>query len=125
AKNDVPADNPTKENYKSATEKLTAAITKATEAKKAIDQEEADFEAAKTAYDAKVKEAEELVAHLADEKYKEIKKTLEEEISATQVLISSQNPTKNKYELATKTLIEQITKATEAKNAIDLDEETA
>ncbi|WP_282456920.1 hypothetical protein, partial [Mycoplasmopsis arginini] len=32
---------PTKENYKSATEKLTAAITKATEAKKAIDQEAA------------------------------------------------------------------------------------
>ncbi|WP_282456465.1 hypothetical protein, partial [Mycoplasmopsis arginini] len=119
AKNDVPADNPTKENYKSATEKLTAAITKATEAKKAIDQEEAEFEAAKTAYDAKVKEAEELVAHLADEKYKEIKKTLEEEVATAKNDVPADNPTKENYKSATEKLTAAITKATEAKKAID------
>ncbi|WP_282459857.1 hypothetical protein, partial [Mycoplasmopsis arginini] len=48
---------------------------------------------AKAAYNAKVKEAEELVAHLADEKYKEIKKTLEEEVATAKNDVPADNPT--------------------------------
>ncbi|SGA27402.1 Uncharacterised protein [Mycoplasmopsis arginini] len=121
AKADVPADNPTKENYKSATEKLTAAITKATEAKKAIDQEIAEFEEAKNSYNEKVSEAEQLVTQLTtdDNKYQQIKETLETEVAAAKADVPADNPTKENYKSATEKLTAAITKATEAKKAID------
>ncbi|WP_206601201.1 hypothetical protein, partial [Chlamydia abortus] len=106
-------DNPTKENYKSATEKLTAAITKATEAKKAIDQEIAEFEEAKNSYNEKVSEAEQLVTQLTtdDNKYQQIKETLETEVAAAKADVPADNPTKENYKSATEKLTAAITKA--------------
>ncbi|MDP4043201.1 hypothetical protein, partial [Mycoplasmopsis arginini] len=75
--------------------------------------------AAKTAYNEKVKEAEELVNQLADEKYKEIKKTLEEEVATAKADVPSENPTKENYKSATEKLTAAITKAITAKETID------
>ncbi|MDI3349440.1 hypothetical protein [Mycoplasmopsis arginini] len=72
-------------------------------------------------YNAKVKEAEELLTQLKKDssKYSTIISHLEEELAAAKAAVSLQNSGKEEYQIATKGLTEEIAKATEVKKDID------
>ncbi|WP_369991582.1 hypothetical protein AB8O52_00815 [Mycoplasmopsis arginini] len=72
-------------------------------------------------YNAKVKEAEELLTQLKKDssKYSTIISHLEEELAAAKAAVSLQNSGKEEYQIATKGLTEEIAKASEVKKDID------
>ncbi|WP_427867557.1 hypothetical protein [Mycoplasmopsis arginini] len=119
----VPSENPTKENYESATAKLSAAITKTSEAKEAKDQEIIEFETIRHVYNTRVEEATQLSTELDNDKYRTIKTTFDQEVETAKADVPESNPTKENYQSATSKLNAAIAKANQAKE--DKDRELA